>query len=1273
VTAGPRSPERHGGRSPGRSFRPGLLLAAALLPAGLAAQGIPVTVGVGAIESGAGAFDLPVTVDMSGRTELLGSFVITLRWNPAVLQSGGGVSGAFGDLTVNEDSAADGVLRLTGVNPGGMGGLITLAVGRFTVLVDDTTTFRVSVQELYAAGTFADLSADAVAIDRLYCGASAGRWGDVNGDGAVNGADALIVLTESVGLDVSQFATGFGDVDESGVRNPRDALIILSFAVGIPTVPFRVGQSAGGAVCSPPGALSYAVNPAAAEALVGQEVSYFAFGLDSAGAALALRNVTWTSSNPAVAGVDGAGLAATVGAGTTTITALQNDTVIATGTLTVAAARRTHWVDALAAGARNRLGSSGHPWASLEEAVPLTAAGDTIRLRPGRHAGATLDRRLTLVGDTAGGRPLPRLVSANVAGTLDTVLVLASAGRVELRDLLVDTAYIGVLALATDTVLLRGVEVRGAASGLAGVRAESARLLHVARSRIIGTPSTDYYYYYAADGVAASNSDRLVIDTSTVSDFTSDGLYAIGVDTIVVRGSILRRNAGAGLSITALDSASAARLTFSRNRVEQNPNGGVAGSYVAEARFDHNVFVGGGYSQDGVTLTGHRATIVAFQADTFDIRQGGWLYLSTFDSLMIDSVQVAQTEYYGAQAYGGRVGVLRNSVFRDVWDQAVYFGGRGPDTSSLVVRNVEFTGRTASSDYYYDGSGVELYEAALDLEDGRFSGLYYGVYGSQSAFRVRRASFTDNGYPLYGNCLEGASAIDSVTIRRSGYGVAYLYGCGSGVPPALVVDSMDVVDAQEGLYAYGAARAEVHRSRFLNVRDGLSVTADTVVVDGADVDVYDGSGIYLQADSLGSVTNSTAACAGDAGGIEIHGPAGWTVQGNAAAGPCDFGLTLFDSRDLVARGNAVNGSGDYGIWSRQTIAGRHRLVGNSVTGPFGYGSVRLDGVTNIRSATVFDSNVVSSGAEAGVYSDQADTLLIRDNMVSGIAPGTCCLSYEGGVVVTGQAPAGGGIVDIRRNRLTGNVRGVVLARAIQDSLTTVTVDSNRIVGSDTTAIFLTGYSGLLARYNLIDSSRAIGVFVDRFAAGAADDTLRVILSSNNITRNGAYGVFNQDGTGAQLGLLDARNNWWGDPAGPRGLYGNEVSVTGDSVSQGVYWSPALSAPVGVVPPAPPFAMLLAAPAPPMAGGTGRRPPRPGFTVRPASSLPTPSAPRTRAPGDAWASLLVTADQARAAQSALRVERLRQREANRGAAEARRAEQERAAVARRVRPAGEERP
>jgi hypothetical protein len=291
--------------------------------------------------------------------------------------------------------------------------------------------------------------------------------------------------------------------------------------------------------------------------------------------------------------------------------------------------------------------------------------------------------------------------------------------------------------------------------------------------------------------------------------------------------------------------------------VEQNQYGGVTGSYVVDVQFDGNTFVGGGYSAEGVTLTGHRGTTAAFRADSFDIREGGWLYLSSFDSLLIDAAQVRQTDYYGAQLYNGRVAVVQNTTFRDLWDTGIYFAGRGEDSSTVLVRNTLFQGRASTGDYYYYyGYGIETYYATLDAQDVVFRGLYAGSYNGYGAVRLRRVTFDDVGYGLYAYCVEGPSTVDSVTVRGSAYESVYLYGCRSGAPATVVVDSLDVADDGEGAYLYDIPRLEIRRSRFSNVYSGVYADGDTVVLDALDVSAYGGWGIEAYVDSLGSLTGS---------------------------------------------------------------------------------------------------------------------------------------------------------------------------------------------------------------------------------------------------------------------------------------------------------------------------------------------------------------------------------------------------------------------------------
>lgn len=76
--------------------------------------------------------------------------------------------------------------------------------------------------------------------------------GDVNGDGRVNSADALIILSADVGVDTSQFCPmNCGDVDGNGSVNSTDALVVLCYDVGM-AVPYPVGTGACPSSVTPP-------------------------------------------------------------------------------------------------------------------------------------------------------------------------------------------------------------------------------------------------------------------------------------------------------------------------------------------------------------------------------------------------------------------------------------------------------------------------------------------------------------------------------------------------------------------------------------------------------------------------------------------------------------------------------------------------------------------------------------------------------------------------------------------------------------------------------------------------------------------------------------------------------------------------------------------------------------------------------------------------------------------------------------------------------------
>ena len=65
-------------------------------------------------------------------------------------------------------------------------------------------------------------------------GASAARYGDIDGNSSVNSSDSLAVLKHSVGASqLSDEALAFADVNADGTVNSSDALDILKYSVGI--------------------------------------------------------------------------------------------------------------------------------------------------------------------------------------------------------------------------------------------------------------------------------------------------------------------------------------------------------------------------------------------------------------------------------------------------------------------------------------------------------------------------------------------------------------------------------------------------------------------------------------------------------------------------------------------------------------------------------------------------------------------------------------------------------------------------------------------------------------------------------------------------------------------------------------------------------------------------------------------------------------------------------------------------------------------------------
>src|SRR6185503_9491715 len=126
-----------------------------------------------------------------------------------------------GAPAVNEANSGIGEIALAGASAAGAGGAVVIAQVTFNVLSGTgSTPLNIGLDELTAAGTFADLLGNAAPVSGLFC-ANSGPWGDVVRDGVLLANDALAVLTASVGLPIAPYDLTNADVDADGKDNAR--------------------------------------------------------------------------------------------------------------------------------------------------------------------------------------------------------------------------------------------------------------------------------------------------------------------------------------------------------------------------------------------------------------------------------------------------------------------------------------------------------------------------------------------------------------------------------------------------------------------------------------------------------------------------------------------------------------------------------------------------------------------------------------------------------------------------------------------------------------------------------------------------------------------------------------------------------------------------------------------------------------------------------------------------------------------------------------------
>lgn len=946
-----------------------VLVLGALLPcvSPLAAQTDTVTVGVGGeLSQVPGEYLLmPIYADMTkAGGERLGSYTIRLAWDPSILYYDSAEPGTFAQATVNADSAYSyGVLRVSGISPAGMDSVFDLVRLRYYTY-SGTTPVDLSVTELSAAGTLRDLLATAAveAVSGTYCPAL-GHWGDMDADGQANSRDALAILSQVVGMDVSgSFTVALGDVDGDGNTNTRDALILLSYAVGIDIAGQRVLLTAPGA-CGAGTVPSIAIVPDTADIVVGQEAQLQAVTYDATGRPTAVQGVNWSVADPVIAAVTAGGLLKGATPGTTTVTAALGPGVAIDATVVVSARRTVWYVDGPTAAQRPiQLGSQAYPFSSVERAFPLVSEGDTIRVAPGIHeysqySSSALDVGIAIIGDTLadGTRPILRSPPDLARTAIDW------GGGVN-----------GML----QNLVFEGFDEVVYAFGVRNITADNVRIvdpptvysdafyvygtidtLRVLNSELLGDSA-----FQSGTGIYVGSGAQLInVEDTRITNWGGGGVYVYAVDSLDVQRSVIGPTQGYG--IYAYNSGVVSTgVAVAETRILESSYGSI---YVDNAR---SVSLSGNYVHAlwanavvayGVSpvVSGSRFASVNdtifFRADDYD-----YLYVQTFDSVAVDGMIMsspADTAMYQYGDIAANYVAIANSHFLNLYGSAFYV-----DARELTVDGSEFTGCAVCD---WNGNGGFYTRAYADsgpvarISNSSFYNLSYPYYNAFSGDNVGLFVFTGNsvdsvidGFRVHADSIYVA---DNVMTRVRDYGAWAEQSFSNRPPVRAVFERNDVTCSVQASYtAYGLFAGSI------------PITADSNTVRDCDHGIYAGYGASYQLDdalirddsilmpSDGSGVNGIYV-AGRFGFVDVSGNVvrrgqnGISLQPNVLAGDTSFMrvdsnavsqtsayavyLSPYDSMSVNGMWNNISGNANYGIYNGGTAGPRSFTQGRFVS------------------------------------------------------------------------------------------------------------------------------------------------------------------------------------------------------------------------------------------------------------------------------------------------------------------------------------------------------
>jgi hypothetical protein len=1133
---------------------------------------------------------VPVVADLTGSGGAsLGSIAARLTWKPGTLTFVSTSLGALGSPAVNVD-ASSWILKFAVANAGGATGMPVLLNVTFTVTgaPADTTILGLSVDEITAAGTFANLKPITTVTPARFC-TSTGTWGDVDGDGTFTAHDALIIVTNAVGLPIAPYSVVNGDVDGNGVVDTRDALIVLSEAVGIDVSQFRIGHLNAG-ICALRSAASVQIQPRTPSVAPGDSLPVTAVVRDSTGALVQGVGLVWASRDETIVRVGSTGSLVAVAPGSTRAMVFVQPGVKDSVPVVVTSVRHVWYVNPVVAAAHLgvELGSQLYPFSTIDTALVHAAANDTIRVAPSDYGPVVLKKPLVMLGEaTAAG--FPRLTNATgVALRVDTV-----AGAVTIHGFRLLNSLKGLVANLVQTLELGSVSVEGSRGP--GIRVFGADSLLLAYTTVVGA---------VTEGIELDSVRTIVLD-----HVRSDAIARAPSDTVVpvalriAQDSTLKADSVTlGTAGLRIDSTGAVALRRIR----------VTGSQGPAVRVNaHTISIAGGDFSGALVPGG--GTPTSWQPSSYAVS------ISAGGSVRFDSSKVHDNNLFGIYLSGGTTDSLRGDTVAHNYpapvDQApsVFTGfgwlkvatsaflSNGPGyvdieasgTDSVTADTVVFD---VNSVYLYDLAVIRMHGGAvrhgvapaLDIEDvgqaeldsveasANTAGISnYDGFAMPAVFVYSGDSLTVNGINAHDNAggalgafYTGKLRVNGGTMLNNGFGPFPHYDTRGALVAYRVPDTRvygltlrDSADVGIAIAPSGISRTVVDSS-FLEgsstlIRDSYccsSASGDTLIVSRSALTGFRGTTAYgVDADYLVRlvVTQNLIDSMG-VNGVRTYGVDTTVASGNAIRAWGFAGINL-NLGVLEASSNGFAGCvpsvAAIHAWQPDSTS----IVGNSLTG--------------CGSLIWVEGRSLSSGPRVQVFGNT----LTRDTTTS--LPGIFLI---GGL----------GYVEVAGNSILGGWNGIRIAGTLSSSVDSARVDSNTVQQELGYAIRTVGVSnGLSLTYNLAADNAGIGLGIgSQFFTAAYNTVVRNGLGGvqdytsgpssfrfGNLAGNPPFGI----STPAPSLLADG--NWWGRPQGPKCLTGCDPTPTaeGDSIIGNVLYAPRDS--IGPVPLAP------AIPAPPAVG------------------------------------------------------------------------------------------